>query len=109
MQAVVRQGHYDPEALTGSQDRMSEFERLHAAQPGYAGNIVVDLGDGERLLVTLWRTDGDAAAARSELGPAVQELLRPLERKPSELVAAGPVVRCDLELKAAGSEGSPES
>lgn len=97
MQAVVRRAHYEPAALAASAETMAEFERVHAAQPGFAGNIVVDLGDGERLLVTLWEDEGAATAARTTLGPRVQELLGPLENMPSELVGAGPVVRSDLE------------
>ena len=98
MRAVIRRAHYHPEALATGQERLTEFERVHAAQPGYAGNLVVDLGGGERLLVTLWASDSEAGAARSQLGPVVQELLGPLERAPSDLVGTGPVIRCDLGL-----------
>lgn len=98
MQAVVRQASYDPEALASSPELMAEFERAHAAQPGYAGNLVVDLGEGERILVTLWDGEEHAAAARATLGPVVQQLLGPLERVPSRLLGAGPVVRSDLGL-----------
>lgn len=98
MQAVVRQGSYDPDALAASGELMEEFERVHAAQPGYAGNVVVDLGDGERILVTLWDSEQHAAEARPVLGPVVQTLLGPLERAPSQLLGAGPVIRSDLEL-----------
>jgi hypothetical protein len=98
MQAVVRQGYYDPDALAASGELMEEFERVHAAQPGYAGNLVVDLGGGERILVTLWKSERHAAAARSALGPVVRDLLGPLERAPSRLLGAGPVIRNDLEL-----------
>lgn len=98
MQAVVRQASYDPEALASSPELMAEFERAHADQPGYAGNLVVDLGEGERILVTLWNSEQDAAAARATLGPVVQRLLGPLERVPSRLLGAGPVVRSDLGL-----------
>lgn len=98
MQAVVRQASYDPEALASSPELMAEFERTHAAQPGYAGNLVVDLGEGERILVTLWDSEEHAAEARATLGPVVQQLLGPLERVPSRLLGAGPVVRSDLGL-----------
>lgn len=98
MQAVVRHAHYDPDRLAASRERMEEFERVHSEQPGYAGNVVVDLGGGERILVTLWETERHAAAARSTLGPVVQELLAPIERRPSDLVGVGPVVSTDLRL-----------
>jgi hypothetical protein len=98
MQAVVRRAHYDPAALRADPQPMVEFERVHAAQPGYAGNVVVDLGGGERILITLWEDEAAATAARTTIGPVVQELLTPVERAPSELLGAGPVLRSDLEL-----------
>jgi hypothetical protein len=101
MQAVVRKVSYDPKALAEASEQVREFERIHAEQPGYAGNVVVDLGDGERIMITLWETPEDAAAARSALGPVVQELLAPLERAPSHLLGAGEVIRTDVALAAA--------
>lgn len=98
MHAIVRHAHYDPDRLAASPERMVEFERVHSEQPGYAGNLVLDLGGGERIMVTLWETEQDAAAARSTLGPVVRELLAPVERRPSDLVGAGPIVRTDLGL-----------
>lgn len=98
MQAVVRKTDYDPAALAGGDDRMRQFEHVHAAQPGYAGNAVVDLGDGQRITITLWESKEHAAAARQALGPVVQELLGPLERTPSRLLGVGDVVSTDLTL-----------
>lgn len=98
MQAVVRQASYDPAALADGGDRMQQFERAHAAQPGYAGNAVVDVGEGERIMITLWESQEHAAAARQALGPLVQELLAPLERTPSRLLGVGDVVATDLVL-----------
>ncbi len=98
MQAVVRHNVYDPEALAARPDVIDEFDRVHAAQDGYAGSAVIDVGDGERIMVTLWDSEMHAAAARSELGPVVQRLLRPLEREPSRLLGTGPVISTDLRL-----------
>lgn len=98
MIAVVRRSAYDPEALARGQAQMARFERIHAAQPGYAGNVVVDLGDGDRFVVTLWASRQHAAAARTALGPVVRELLEPMERSPSRLLGVGPVVTTDLAL-----------
>lgn len=101
MQAVVRMTDYDPAALADAGDRMRQFERAHAAQRGYAGNAVVDLGDGERIMITLWESKEHAAAARSALGPVVQELLAPIERTPSRLLGVGEVIATDLTLATA--------
>jgi hypothetical protein len=94
--AVVRVASYDPDALRTGRDRMEAFERAHASQPGYAGNLVVDLGGGKRVMVTLWDDPEHAARARDALGPVVREQLGPLEREPSRLLGVGPVQRTDL-------------
>lgn len=99
MVAVVRRSSYDPEALTGGAAEMTRFERVHAAQPGYAGNVVVDLGEGERIVVTLWASEEHASAARTALAPVVRELLGPLERAPSQLLGVGRVISTDLEAE----------
>ena len=39
---------------------MKEFQSIHAAQPGYRGNIVVHLGGGHMLIVTLWESESTA-------------------------------------------------
>lgn len=98
MMAVVRRSSNDPDALESGRAQMARFERIHAAQPGYAGNVVVDLGDGEWFVVTLWASEEHAAAARTELTPVVRELLEPMERTPSRLLGVGPVVTTDLTL-----------
>lgn len=98
MMAVVRHSAYNPDALTRGRGQMAQFERIHTAQPGYAGNIVVDLGDGERFVITLWGSEEQAAAARTALAPVVRDLLEPLERAPSRLLGVGPVITTDLTL-----------
>ncbi len=42
MYAVVRETRYDLDRLTHASSELDEFQRLHAAQPGYEGNVVVD-------------------------------------------------------------------
>lgn len=101
--AVVRRSSYDTDALARGRAQMARFERIHAAQPGYAGNVVVDLGKGERLVVTLWASEEHAAAARGKLTPVVRELLEPMERTPSRLLGVGPVVTTDLTLASGAS------
>jgi hypothetical protein len=100
MYAVIRDNQYDPKKLPQSAKEMSEFNAHHATQPGYDGNIVVDLSNGHMLIVTLWRTEKQAHAARIALEPDIQRLLVPLMTRPSQLVGAGPVVVADLANRA---------
>jgi hypothetical protein len=44
--AVLRSSRYDPDALADAEADLEEFQRVHAAQPGYGGTIVIDAGDG---------------------------------------------------------------
>ena len=44
MYSVVRENFYDSGKLSRADKEMKEFQSIHAAQPGYRGNIVVDLG-----------------------------------------------------------------
>ena len=99
MYAVARRNHFDPAALARDSERFDEFQRVHAGQPGYAGNLLVDLGDGELFTVTLWDTEEHARAAFSALGPVVQRMLEPLMNAPSELVATGHVLSTDLPAR----------
>jgi len=75
---------------------MSEFNTRHAAQPGYDGTIIVDLSNGHMLIITLWKTEKQAHAARVALEPDIQRLLVPLMTRPSHLLGAGSVVVSDL-------------
>jgi len=84
-----------------SAKEMAEFNAHHAAQPGYNGNIVIDLSNGHMLIVTLWETEKQAHVARIALEPEIQRLLVPLMTRPSQLVGAGPVVVADLANRAA--------
>ena len=53
MYSVVRENFYDSGKLSRADKEVKEFQSIHAAQPGYCGNIVVDLGGGHMLIVTL--------------------------------------------------------
>ncbi len=92
MYAVLRINHFDPERLADAGDRVAEFDRLHAAQPGFVGAIVVDLGEGRRFSVNLWESEEHGRAALPVLVPVVDRLLGPLMSGPSEFVGSGPVV-----------------
>lgn len=96
MYAVLRLNSFDPAKLVVSADRLEEFDTIHAAQPGFMGSVVVDLGAGRRLALNLWETEQHGAAALQVLGPEVGRLLGPLMAAPSELIGAGPVLSSDL-------------
>ena len=92
MYAVLRLNTFDPSKLAAGADRVAEFDRLHAARPGFLGSAVVDLGAGRRFTLNLWESEEAAEAGRRVLGPVVERLLVPLMAKPSVLVGAGPVI-----------------
>jgi hypothetical protein len=103
MQAVMRVNTFDPAKLADSSNQLEEFDRLHAAQPGYVGNVTVDLGGSRRFVLNLWDTEQHRQEGLRALGPAVERLVNPLLAKPSELVGVGPVLESDL-TKAAASD-----
>ena len=96
MYAVLRLNSFDPDKLVASTEQLEEFDRIHAAQPGYAGSIVVDLGSGRRFMVNLWQDEDATKAAFARLMPEVDRLLIPLLSGPSEFVGSGPVIAADL-------------
>ncbi len=96
MYAVVRLNSFHPSKLSASGDTLEQFDRIHAAQPGYVGTVVVDLQAGRRLVINLWESEGHAAEALSVLGPEVRRLLNSIMSKPSELLGAGTVISTDL-------------
>ncbi len=96
MYSVIRENYYDPAKLAGAGKQMQEFHSIHATQPGYRGNIVIDLGGGHMLIVTLWDSESSAHAARHALEPHIERLLVPLMAKPSHLLGAGNVVVNDV-------------
>jgi hypothetical protein len=96
MFAVLRVNTFDPGKLSDSEDSIAEFDRIHAAQPGYVGNVVVDLGRGRRFVLNLWASIEHSQGALSVLGPEVNRLLGPLMAAPSEFIGAGEVISSDL-------------
>lgn len=92
MYAILRVNSFDPEKLAGATDRLEEFDRLHAAQPGAEGSIGVDLGQGRRFVLNLWDGVESSRAGQQVLVPHLQRLLVPLMSQPSEFLGAGPVV-----------------
>jgi len=96
MYAIVRESTYHPNALERGRDRLDEFQALHAAQPGYAGTVVVELSAGRWLTVNVWESEEDARTALPAMAPAVERLLEPMMARPSEMIGAGRVVLTDL-------------
>ncbi len=92
MYAVLRINPYDEEKVAASAHRLEEFDRIHAAQPGFAGSVVVDLSGGRRFVVNLWESEEHGRAALARLRPEVDRLVLPLLSAPSEFVGAGPVI-----------------
>jgi hypothetical protein len=96
MYAIIRKNTYDPAKLANAGRTLGEFQALHAAQPGYAGSIDIDVGGEQHVVVNLWQTEQDARAGLTVLGPAVQRLLEPLMAGPSQLLGFGDVAASDL-------------
>jgi hypothetical protein len=96
MYAIVRLNTFDEMKLTAAAGQLAEFDELHSSQTGYVGNVVVDLGRGQRLIVNLWESEQDATAALSTLGPEVGRVFAPLMRAPSKLIGTGRVTTTDL-------------
>jgi len=96
MYAIVRDASYDGARLAQGAAQLDEFQAIHARQPGYQGTIVVDIGNGRRITVNLWESEGQATAALPKMVPEVERLLTPLLTAPAQLIGAGPVVISDL-------------
>ncbi|MEA5455047.1 hypothetical protein SPF06_09985 [Sinomonas sp. JGH33] len=93
---MLRINSFDEAKLAEAQENLREFDRLHAAQPGFLGNLTVDLGGGRRFVLNLWRSAEDAQAGLSVLGPEVRRVVEPLLSAPSELIGMGPVISSDF-------------
>jgi hypothetical protein len=96
MYAITRKNTYDPAKLAAAAPALGEFQALHAAQPGYAGGIDIDIGQGQRIIVNLWQSEQDARAGQAVLVPHVQRLIEPLMAGPSQLLGSGEVAATDL-------------
>ena len=96
MHGVVRETYYAPEEPIYETQEFQEFQQEHANLIGYQGTVVVDVGAGRFLTLTLWRTAEDMAVGREAMGPVVERTLNPLMTSPAKLVGTGPVVVNDL-------------
>ena len=96
MFAIVRESTLNADRMRQGQAQIEEFAALLARQPGYAGIVGVDAGDGRTLTVTLWESEAHDQAARAALEPEAARLLGALWTAPSRVIAQGPVLRTDL-------------
>ena len=96
MYAVFRETHYAREGAVVASPEYQRFHDAHAAQPGYRGTVVADVGEGRLLTVTLWDTAEAMTAARDALGPIVAQALNPQMTAPAVLLGTGRVVVNDL-------------
>ena len=98
--AIVRRISFQPDVELRTDPHIAEFQRVHAAQPGYRGNLIIDAGDNTQLTVTVWDTETDSNNARGALGSAIDQLVVPMLAKPAELLAAGAVLEDELTRSA---------
>lgn len=96
MHAVIRETFYAPEHPIHETEAFREFQKKHAKLSGYRGSVLVEVGAGRFLTLTLWQTAGEMAAAREAMGPVVERTVSPLMTSPAKLLGTGPVVFNDL-------------
>jgi hypothetical protein len=113
MYAVIRDNTLEPRNNSQEADSFRQFQAAHAAQPGYSGSVVVDLGEGRQVSLTLWRSEAEAEAARVALGPVIKRTLQPIMQRPSTLIGRGKVLFNDVlddrgpEAQTQGSDRPP--
>lgn len=96
MYAIIRELVYDETKLAKAGEQLQEFQRLHKEQPGFIGNLTVEVGAGHQIVINLWENEAQSNAGREALGPVVQRIQAPLMSAPSRLIGAGPVVYSDV-------------
>ncbi len=94
MYAVARINTVDPADPDAARDQLADLAAGHADQPGYLGNLIVDIGANRQLIVNLWQDEDRSNAGRIALGPLAAKHFGSPTRS-SEFLGAGPV-RADL-------------
>ena len=94
--AVVRKNTYDRTKLAQGRQLLTEFDEIHARQPGFRGTISIDCGDDSVVVMNLWESEEHARAGLEVLRPVVQRLLVPLLKTESVLIGEGQVVADSL-------------
>jgi hypothetical protein len=92
---VVRSSSYPASFSLQSSPEFAEFQRIHSAQPGYRGTIVVSVGDGKYITMTAWQSESDMRAARQALEPVADRLLNSRMTSVSNLLGTGTIVYSD--------------
>lgn len=100
MHAVIRETTYPEDLSICQTPEFREFQEAHADLRGYKGTVVVDVGGGRFLTLTLWQTADAMNAARETMGPVVEHTLNGLMTSPAKLLGTGPVVAGDLQYNA---------
>ncbi len=98
MYAVVRELYFDELKLAKSEAQLNEFQQMHKDQPGYIGNITVELAPGHQIVINLWQSESQSNAGREALIPIVQRLQEPMMVAPSRLLGAGPIIYTDIKV-----------
>ncbi len=93
MYAVVRERTADSGMRA---DRIDEFRRFRANQPGYQGTMEVATEDGRTMIVVLWETTEQAQAASAALEPEGRRLYGPQWSGPPRVIGQGRVAYNDL-------------
>jgi hypothetical protein len=96
MYAIIRLNTFDPDKLASATYDLAEFDRIHSAQPGFLGSVVVSLDERRRLALNLWQDRAASRAGLSALGAHVARLLVPAMSEPSQLIGAGEVITLEL-------------
>ena len=96
MYAVVRETNYSADKPIHRSQPFREFQQEHSRLRGSQGTIVVDVGSGRFITLSLWQTLEDMTAAREAMGPVVERLLNPLMTSPAKLLGTGAVVLDDI-------------
>lgn len=96
MYAVVRETSYAPDKPIYESQEFQQFQQEHSGLRGYQGTIVVEVGAGRFITLTLWQNSEDMTSAREAMGPVVKRLLNPLMTSPTKLLGTGAVVVNDI-------------
>ena len=104
MHAVVRETTYPTDKPLAERPEFKAFQDAHAAQPGYRGTIVTDLGNGRHITVTLWDTAEHMNAGREAIGPTVKTVIEPIMTAPTRLLGTGQVAYTDIRAEKSGAQ-----
>jgi hypothetical protein len=96
MYAVVRETSYAADRPIYESQQFAQFQQAHSRLPRYRGTIVVDVGGGRLITLTLWQVSEEMTTAREAMEPVVDRFLNPLMTAPTKLLGTGAVVVNDI-------------